>query len=100
MDGTLLEVSGFTNDIIDAVNCNGTNPVIKVLWGMTAIKPASWTADEFGKVNNHSLVIKIEYGASTLLITGDPEERAQQDMLAMYITNVFDVAKLSPGDYE
>src|SRR5688572_16078595 len=33
VDVALLGTSGFTNDIIDPVNCNGTNPVIRILWG-------------------------------------------------------------------
>ncbi len=80
----LLGASGLTNEIIDPVTCPGeTDPVITVLWGMTPVNPG-WILKEFNNPNNHSLVIKIQYGASSLLITGDLEEPAQRNLLAKY----------------
>lgn len=76
--------NGFTNAIIDPVNCNGTNPVIKVLWGALPSTPAGWSNDDFKNGNNHSLVIKIEYGTSSLLIIGDLEDVAQANLVAKY----------------
>jgi len=75
--------AGFTNAVIDPVNCTGTNPVIKILWGASATNPG-WSNTAFLNANNHSLVIKIEYGTSSLLITGDLEEAAQRSLLAKY----------------
>jgi len=75
--------AGLTNAVIDPVNCEGTNPVIKVLWGTSATNPG-WTNKAFENENNHSLVIKIEYGTSTLLIIGDLEETAQGNLLSKY----------------
>ncbi|MEI9911762.1 MAG: helix-hairpin-helix domain-containing protein [Bacteroidota bacterium] len=81
---TLLGASGLTNEIIDPVICpGGTNPVITALWGMTPVNPG-WGSTEFQNPNNHSLVLKIEYGTSSLLITGDLEEKAQRNLLAKY----------------
>jgi competence ComEA-like helix-hairpin-helix protein len=40
--------------------------------------------DDFNSPNNHSLVLRIQYGASSLLITGDLEEVAQRSLLAKY----------------
>jgi competence protein ComEC len=74
---------GLTDSIIDAVNCQGVNPVIKILWGASATNPG-WSNTDFINLNNHSLVIKIEYGTSSLLITGDLEETAIHDLLAKY----------------
>lgn len=75
---------GLTNAVIDPVNCSGTNPSIKILWGASATKPTDWSNTSFNNENNHSLVIKIEYGASSLLITGDLEEAAQHSLLSKY----------------
>jgi len=74
--------SGLTNAVIDPVNCAGINPVIKVLWGASPTNPG-WGA-AFNKPNNHSLVIRVEYGTSSLLITGDLEEPAQRSLIAKY----------------
>ena len=76
--------AGLTNPVIDPVNCAGTNPVIKILWGASPTKPSTWNMTDFNNENNHSLVIRIEYGTSSLLITGDLEEKAQANLLAKY----------------
>ena len=82
--------AGLTNAKIDPVNCAGTNPVIKILWGASATNPG-WSNTVFNNENNHSLVIRIEYGTSSLLITGDLEERAQRSLLSKYNgTNLLD----------
>ena len=83
--------TGFTNPVIDPVNCSGTNPVIKILWGTSAAQPSGWSDGDFDEENNHSLVIKIEYGTSSLLITGDLEDKAQASLLAKYSgSNILD----------
>ena len=85
-----IGASGLTNAVIDPVNCSGTNPVITVLWGASATNPG-WSKANFGNENNHSLVIRIDYGAASLLITGDLEDIAQQGLLAKYAgTNLLD----------
>ena len=82
--------AGFTNAVIDPVNCAGTNPVITILWGTSPTNPG-WTNVQFHNENNHSLVIRIDYGATSLLITGDLEDIAQQNLLAKYAgTNLLD----------
>ncbi|NMH26914.1 helix-hairpin-helix domain-containing protein [Flavobacterium silvaticum] len=75
--------TGFTNEKIDAVNCSRINPEITVLWG-TSVTNTGWAAEEFKDANNHSLVIKIKYGESTFLVTGDLEEAALKDMIRKY----------------
>jgi len=82
-----IGATGFTNAKIDPVNCPGTNPVIKILWGTSVTHPSGWSDDDFDNENNHSLVIKIEYGSSSLLITGDLEDVAQKKLVAKYNAN-------------
>jgi len=82
--------TGFTNNVIDPVNCQGVNPVIKILWGASAINPG-WSNTDFSNGNNHSLVLKIQYGASSLLIIGDLEEAGQRSLVSKYSgTNLLD----------
>lgn len=78
-----LSGQGITNNVIDPVACEGIDPLIKVLWGTSSTDPG-WGATDFNDENNHSLVIKVEYGTSSLLITGDLEEKAQHDLVAKY----------------
>jgi competence protein ComEC len=81
---------GFTNAVVDPINCSGTDPIITVLWGTSATNPG-WTDTQFNNENNHSLVIRIDYGNSSMIITGDLEDVAQQNLLAKYSgTNLLD----------
>lgn len=83
-------VNGITNSVIDAVNCTGTDPTIKILWGTSTTNPG-WTDIDFKNANNHSLVIRIDYGASSMLVTGDLEEAALASLLKKYQgTNLLD----------
>lgn len=77
---------GYTNEIIDPVNCGEVDPVITALWGNVVRKPAGWTAEEFKNQNNHSLVLRIEYGKAVVLISGDLEDKAQATVAAKYTT--------------
>jgi competence protein ComEC len=81
-----IPLSGLTNTVIDAVDCAGTNPEIRLLWGTSVTKPTGWSDDEYKDGNNHSLVIKITYEQSTFLIIGDLEDTAQENLLAKYAT--------------
>ncbi|HLA56199.1 MAG TPA: helix-hairpin-helix domain-containing protein [Flavobacterium sp.] len=78
-----IGTNGFSNGIIDPVNCNGINPDIRILWGASATNPG-WSNATFDNENNHSLVIKITYGQSTFLIIGDLEDDVQDDLVAKY----------------
>lgn len=98
--------NGLANAVIDPIprpahageglcEAGAVNPDIRVLWG-------GWTRDvvrELGgrgayhsKPNNHSLVIRIDFGEASFLFTGDLEIPAIGDMLEIYPDDgVFDV---------
>jgi len=93
---TVSTVAPRTDDLIDPVDCRsaapgGVDPRIRVLWGQIGKDPGwGYTGREnkrryhFDNENNHSLVIRVDYGASSLLLTGDLEEAALPDFLAAY----------------
>jgi competence protein ComEC len=77
--------TGISNLIIDPVNCSGTNPKISILSGRFQALPPNWTqyeSDENG--NLHSLVVKIEFGQSSFLFTGDLELKAMHQVVKLY----------------
>ena len=74
--------TGLTNEVIDPVKCSNVDPKITVLWGALADKPAAWSAEAFRDENNHSVVTRIDFGASSLLITGDLEIEGIEALLA------------------
>lgn len=74
---------GLTNDIIDPVKCPTVDPKITVLWGGSDDNPG-WTPKAFENQNNHSVVTRIDFGAASLLITGDLQEDAIESMIEHY----------------
>lgn len=67
---------GLTDEVIDPVSCPTCDPVLAVLTGRMAQKPAGWTEHDFRNRNNHSLVTRVTFGSTTFLFTGDLEEPA------------------------
>ncbi|MEO9871826.1 ComEC/Rec2 family competence protein [Ekhidna sp.] len=77
--------SGLTNDSIDPINCNGIDPKIRLLSGSFENRPPGWSNTDFEKNgNNHSIVIKVEYGESSFLFTGDLDFEGIETMLKHY----------------
>lgn len=74
---------GFTNDIVDPVNCPGVDPKIKLLSGGRRSNPG-WSNAEFHNPNNHSLVIRIDHGEASFLFTGDLETPGITDLVNRY----------------
>lgn len=74
---------GLTNDIIDPVKCDSVDPKITLLWGTSETNPG-WTKRAFENPNNHSVVTRIDFGAASLLITGDLQEEAINDLVDHY----------------
>lgn len=76
---------GLHSAIIDSLNCSGTDPDIRILSGRFAALPQGWTQKESDKNGNlYSLVIKVTFGQSSFLFTGDLELKAMQKVLDLY----------------
>lgn len=74
---------GQTNDVIDPVKCDNVDPKITLLWGTSEENPG-WTKRAFENQNNHSVVTRIDFGAASLLITGDLQEEAIEGLIDHY----------------
>jgi competence protein ComEC len=77
------KLRGLTNDVIDPVKCETVDPKITLLWGGQDSNPG-WTKSAFENQNNHSVVTRIDFGAASLLITGDLQEEAIDDLIEHY----------------
>lgn len=74
---------GQTNEVIDPVKCDTVDPKITLLWGTSDENPG-WTKRAFENQNNHSVVTRIDFGAASLLVTGDLQEEAINDLIEHY----------------
>ncbi|QDZ06420.1 MBL fold metallo-hydrolase [Sphingomonas panacisoli] len=75
--------SGITDATIDPIACSGVDPKVRVLAGGWGDNPG-WPDGDFDNGNNHSLVIRIDFGASSFLFTGDMEDTALDTLVARY----------------
>jgi len=75
---------GLTSEVIDPLDCaDGIDPKVTVMWGQVRTNPG-WGASAFKNPNNHSLVVRIDFGEASVLVTGDLESEAIQDLVARY----------------
>jgi competence protein ComEC len=79
----LPDKTGLTDAAIDDIKCPTCDPKIVVLSGGRGVNPG-WTKSDFGNANNHSLVIRVDFGKSSFLFTGDLEEPAINKLLDYY----------------
>lgn len=73
---------GLTDGRIDPLRCNGTAPDVRLLWG-SSDQPVRWPRNG----NNHSVVVRVDFGESSFLVVGDLEEDAQEVMIDRYASN-------------
>ncbi len=84
----IVKASGLTDEVIDPIACADVDPRIRALWGGLDVDPG-WGTDTYGKPrfanqNNHSVVTRVDFGATSLLITGDLEDIAIHALIERY----------------
>jgi len=95
----IQDKSGMTNAQIDPISCENIDPVIKVMTGLRHDNPG-WANREFDNKNNQSIVVRIDFGESSFLFTGDLEEPAIETLLEYYKdTDILDVDVYQVGHH-
>ena len=75
--------SGLTDTDIDPITCANCDPNIRILSGQMTDE-VGWSPSDFDNKNNHSLVIRVDFGESSFLFTGDLEKPAIETLLNEY----------------
>lgn len=91
--------NGLTNGDIDPIRCETCDPKIRILSSRQLNNPG-WPYGDFSNQNNHSIVIRVDFGQSSFLFTGDIEEPAIETMVEWYgDTEMLDVDVYQVGHH-
>jgi len=77
-----LPAAGLSNEVVSPVACGTVSPKYTVLWGTA--DTTGWAAKAASNQNNHSVVMRVDFGAASMLLTGDLEERGIDGLLSRY----------------
>ncbi|MCP4318201.1 MAG: MBL fold metallo-hydrolase [Hyphomicrobiales bacterium] len=95
----LPRTSGLADETIDPIDCSDVDPQIRILAGPYEENPG-WAHGEFEDGNNKSLVVRIDYGETSFLFTGDLEEAAIETLVEYYDgTDLLDVDVYQVGHH-
>lgn len=96
---SLPDKEGLTNAQIDPVSCSDIDPLIRVLAGRRDENPG-WPVEEFDNKNNQSIVVRVDFGESSFLFTGDLEDAAIESLVKYYDgTDILDVDVYQVGHH-
>jgi len=98
------EATGFSNDIIDPfATCQGFDPIITALWGRiddASPLATTWDPDDVDNANNNSVVLRVDFGEASALLTGDLEDAGIGALIARYeATGLLDVDVYKAGHH-
>ena len=77
--------TGLTDQDIDPFSCGTVDPRVRILSGSFEDDDnPGWPDSVFENQNNHSLVTRVDFGAASMLFTGDLEEDGIETLLEYY----------------
>ena len=86
-----VTATGVTNAAIDPINCGNIDPEITAFWGGVDLNDSNFK--QFSNPNNHSVIVRIDFGDASFLFTGDLEDKGEALLRSEFADNlgVFDV---------
>lgn len=77
-----MGMTPFTNEVLDPINCPevGVDPKITALWGAVP-DDHGWSQSQLKNINDHSIVLCVEFGEASMLLTADLEDVGQREMI-------------------
>ena len=92
------EGRGLTDELLDPFVCGAVDPKIQALWGR--IDSSLGWGEDFDNENNHSIVLRVDFGEASMLLLGDLEDVAQVRLVERYqSTGLLDVDLYKVGHH-
>jgi beta-lactamase superfamily II metal-dependent hydrolase len=80
----MIPAGGLTDPDIDPIRCKNIDPVITILsGGYPDFEKPGWRRETLENLNNQSLVIRVDFGKSSFLFTGDLEHSQDESQSAV-----------------
>jgi competence protein ComEC len=90
---------GLSGTIIDPIDCEEIDPQI-ILYSGSFETNTGWTKTDYNNENNHSVVVKVLFGTSSFLFTGDLEDGGIKAITSHYDgTDALDVDVMMVGHH-
>lgn len=90
-ESEITSVDGLSSPVIDPIVCDEVDPQIRAVWGHLDARPdvdgdgrSDWPEREWINENNHSVVLRVDFGDSSFLFPGDIQQAASQSIVASY----------------
>ncbi len=83
-ESEISAAEGLTDDIIDPIDCEGTDPAFSVVWGALEADQG-WTTRVLNNLGNSSIVVRLAFGQASFLFAGDLEVDVQPEMVDWYL---------------
>ena len=86
-----ITATGVTNNGIDPIRCENIDPILTVFWG--GVDEENTTNGPYSNPNNHSVILRVDFGNASFLFTGDLEDKGEADLRKQFSGNLglFDI---------
>ena len=100
LEPDITSLDGKTSPVIDPIACAEVDPRIRAVWGHLSARPdmdgdgrSDWSETEWRNENNHSVVLRVDFGDSSFLFPGDIQRAASDSIAESYEadTSILDV---------
>ena len=92
------------NRMMDALDASGatlifSEPDMTFTMGSMTVTILAPIEDKYSSTNDYSVVMRLDFGETSFMMTGDAEETSEEDILAKYATSFLDCDVLKVGHH-
>ncbi|HOX47318.1 MAG TPA: hypothetical protein PK668_27240 [Myxococcota bacterium] len=81
----VLPMRGLSDAVVDPIQCPGFDPDIRVLYSGPELQPTDWERRDFENLNNRSMVLRVDFGETSVLLLSDLEKTGRSVLLSTMI---------------